>query len=96
MRMRKVGNTDLMVSEICLGTGSFGGVGMYRMSGNIQQEEANEIVSAALDSGINFFDTAELRRRSLGKHWNPAEKRLLLLPRWRRSGRTETAEHPNC
>ena len=45
MRMRKVGNTDLMVSEICLGTGSFGGVGMYRMSGNIQQEEANSELS---------------------------------------------------
>lgn len=60
MRRRKVGNTDIMVSEICLGTGSFGGVGMYRMSGNIQQEEANEIVGAALDSGINFFDTAEI------------------------------------
>ena len=60
MRMRKVGNTDLMVSEICLGTGSFGGVGMYRMSGNIQQEEANDIVAAALDAGINFFDTAEI------------------------------------
>lgn len=58
MRMRKVGNTDLMVSEICLGTGSFGGRGMYKMSGDIQQQEANCIVETALDSGINFFDTA--------------------------------------
>ena len=84
MRMRKVGNTDLMVSEICLGTGSFGGVGMYRMSGNIQQEEANEIVSAALDSGINFFDTAEIysdgvAEEILGKALEPRRKEAVIV-----------------
>lgn len=60
MRMRKVGNTDIMVSEVCLGTGSFGGLGMYKMSGDIQQKEADDIVAFALDSGVNFFDTAEI------------------------------------
>ena len=76
MRMRKVGNTDLMVSEICLGTGSFGGVGMYRMSGNIQQEEANEIVGTALDSGINLFTRTAWRKRFLERPWKHAEKKL--------------------
>ena len=84
MRMRKVGNTDLMVSEICLGTGSFGGVGMYRMSGNIQQEEADEIVNAALDSGINFFDTAEiysdgLAEEILGKALESRRKEAVIV-----------------
>ena len=84
MRMRKVGNTDLMVSEICLGTGSFGGVGMYRMSGNIQQAEADEIVAAALDSGINFFDTAEiysdgLAEEILGKALETRRKEAVVL-----------------
>ena len=60
MRMRKIGNTGIEVSEICLGTGSFGGLGMYKMSGDIQQQEADAIVGFALDSGINFFDTAEI------------------------------------
>ena len=60
MRMRKIGNTDISVSEVCLGTGSFGGLGMYKMSGDIQQQEADGIVGLALDSGINFFDTAEI------------------------------------
>jgi len=58
MRTRNIGNTGISVSEICLGTGSFGGLGMYKMSGDIQQQEANNIVETALDSGINFFDTA--------------------------------------
>ena len=84
MRMRKVGNTDLMVSEICLGTGSFGGVGMYRMSGNIQQEEANEIVGMALDSGINLFDTAEIysdgvAEEILGKALEARRKEAVIL-----------------
>ena len=84
MRMRKVGNTDLMVSEICLGTGSFGGVGMYRMSGNIQQEEANEIVGTALDSGINLFDTAEIysdgvAEEILGKALESRRKEAVIL-----------------
>ncbi len=84
MRMRKVGNTDLMVSEICLGTGSFGGVGMYRMSGNIQQEEANEIVGTALDAGINLFDTAEIysdgvAEEILGKALEARRKEAVIL-----------------
>jgi aryl-alcohol dehydrogenase-like predicted oxidoreductase len=82
--MRKVGNTDLMVSEICLGTGSFGGVGMYRMSGNIQQEEANEIVGTALDAGINLFDTAEIysdgvAEEILGKALEARRKEAVIL-----------------
>ncbi|HHT16361.1 MAG TPA: aldo/keto reductase [Papillibacter sp.] len=60
MRMRQIGKTGISVSEICLGTGSFGGLGMYKMSGDIQQDEADRIVGLALDSGINFFDSAEI------------------------------------
>ncbi len=60
MRMRKVGSTGIEVSEVCLGTGTFGGRGMYAMSGSVQQEEANRIVGTALDNGLNFFDTAAI------------------------------------
>lgn len=40
----------LRVSDFCLGTMTFGH--------GTSQEEAGEIVAAALDAGINFFDTA--------------------------------------
>jgi aryl-alcohol dehydrogenase-like predicted oxidoreductase len=59
MRMRFLGRTGLQVSELCLGTGSFGGRGVYKKTGEIRQKEANLIVGRALDSGINFFNTAE-------------------------------------
>ena len=59
MRMRFLGKTGLQVSEICLGTGSFGGSGTYKRTGSINQKEADEIVSLAFDAGINFFNTAE-------------------------------------
>ena len=84
MRMRKVGDTGISVSEICLGTGSFGGLGMYRMSGNINQKEADEIVGLALDSGINFFDTAEiysdgLAEQILGKALGEKRKSAVIV-----------------
>jgi aryl-alcohol dehydrogenase-like predicted oxidoreductase len=59
MRMRFLGRTGLQVSELCLGTGSFGGLGVYKASGEVDQKEANLIIATALDSGVNFFNTAE-------------------------------------
>lgn len=59
MRMRFLGKTGLQVSELCLGTGSFGGRGGYERTGTINQKEADYIVSMALDAGLNFFNTAE-------------------------------------
>jgi len=60
MRKTRLKNTEIEVSRICLGTGSFGGTGVYRKSGEITQNEANNIVAAALDGGINVFDSAEI------------------------------------
>jgi len=57
--MRFLGKTGLQVSELCLGTGGFGGKGVYKKTGEIGQQEADYIVARALDSGINFFNTAE-------------------------------------
>ncbi|MBN1189675.1 MAG: aldo/keto reductase [Dehalococcoidales bacterium] len=59
MKMRFLGKTGLQVSELCLGTGSFGGRSGYERTGTISQEEADAIVNMCLDTGINFFDTAE-------------------------------------
>jgi aryl-alcohol dehydrogenase-like predicted oxidoreductase len=59
MRYRFLGKTGLQVSELCLGTASFGGKGVYEQSGSIGQNDADYIVSRALNAGINFFNTAE-------------------------------------
>lgn len=52
MKMNRLGRTDILVSEICLGTMTWG-------SQNTR-EEAYAQMDYALDHGVNFFDTAEL------------------------------------
>jgi len=52
MNFKKLGNTDLKISTICLGTMTWGEQN--------NQKEAFEQMNYALDSGINFFDTAEI------------------------------------
>ena len=52
MNYRKLGNTDLDVSTICLGTMTWGEQN--------SQEESFEQMDYALDQGINFFDAAEM------------------------------------
>jgi aryl-alcohol dehydrogenase-like predicted oxidoreductase len=60
MRTRILGKTGLTVSELCLGSATFGGLGVYKYSGALSQSEADRIVGMALDAGINFFNTAEI------------------------------------
>jgi len=61
MRMKKLGNTGLLVSELCLGTMTFGNSGgMFAQIGQLQQSDVDGIVLAALDGGINFIDTADV------------------------------------
>lgn len=50
MKKRRLGNSDLLVSEIGLGCMSLGTV----------ENHASEIIQSALDEGINYFDTADL------------------------------------
>ncbi len=52
MKKVKLGSSDLQVSEVCLGSMTWG----------VQntQEDANEQIDYALDQGINFIDTAEM------------------------------------
>ena len=62
MNHRPLGRTGLFVSELCLGTMTFGGgdEGLWGKIGRLQQDEAERIVGAALDAGINFIDTADV------------------------------------
>jgi aryl-alcohol dehydrogenase-like predicted oxidoreductase len=63
MKYKQLGRTGLFVSEICLGTMTFGGnadAGMWRAIGTLEQEAVDEIVGGALAAGVNFFDTADV------------------------------------
>jgi len=61
-QFRHLGKTDLMVSPIGLGVMELAGGGglIGRMFPLIPTEDKNAIIQAALDGGINFFDTAEM------------------------------------
>jgi aryl-alcohol dehydrogenase-like predicted oxidoreductase len=61
MRHHPLGRTGLFVSELCLGTMTFGGSeGMWGVIGKLQQSDAERLVGQALDAGINFIDTADV------------------------------------
>ena len=62
MRMKKLGNTGLVVSEICLGTMTFGGgsQGIWAAIGQLGQNEVNDILRSAIERGVNFLDTADV------------------------------------
>src|SRR5579871_3162452 len=60
MRYNLLGNTGLYVSELCLGTMTFGGHGtVWQAIGRLGQQESLALVAAALDAGVNFIDTAD-------------------------------------
>ncbi|MBC7726661.1 MAG: aldo/keto reductase [Microbacteriaceae bacterium] len=59
MRYHTLGQTGLFVSELALGTMTFGGTGPYAAMGNIQQAEAEAVIQQALAAGINLIDTAD-------------------------------------
>ena len=62
MRMNKLGRTGLVVSELCLGTMTFGGSEgeMWGKIGDLDAAAAERLVGRALDGGINFIDTADV------------------------------------
>ena len=61
MEYKTLGNTGLLVSTLCFGTMTFsGGEGMWGTIGNVEQNEADELVKASINAGVNFFDTADV------------------------------------
>ncbi|HZV98215.1 MAG TPA: aldo/keto reductase [Methylophilaceae bacterium] len=60
MRYKLLGQTGLYVSELCLGTMTFGAKGYWEVMGGLQQEAVTAQVKEAFDAGINFIDTANV------------------------------------
>lgn len=52
MQYAKLGKSGMKVSRLCLGTMNFGP--------QTDEQEAFRIMDAALDAGVNFFDTANI------------------------------------
>jgi len=77
MKYSRLGNSDLVVSQLCLGCMSFGDSSSKMHDWTLNPVESEEIIKHALDLGINFFDTAnsysagtseEYLGRALKKH----------------------------
>jgi aryl-alcohol dehydrogenase-like predicted oxidoreductase len=63
MKYNQLGRTGLFVSELCLGTMTFGGnedAGWWSVIGKVAQDGVDAILARALAAGINFIDTADV------------------------------------
>ena len=62
IELRHLGKTDILVTPVGLGVMELAGGGglLGRVFPVIPQDEKNAIIKAALDGGINWFDTAEM------------------------------------
>jgi aryl-alcohol dehydrogenase-like predicted oxidoreductase len=82
MRYRLLGQTGLYVSELCLGTMTYGGgTGIWENIGKLQQGAVDEQVKAAVDAGINFIDTANVYSHGLSETLLGQSLKNLQLPR---------------
>jgi aryl-alcohol dehydrogenase-like predicted oxidoreductase len=79
MELRRVGDSGLRVSEIGLGCNNFGM--------RIDQDQATAVVEAALETGIDFFDTADIYGGAqsevmLGKALGPRRKDVIIASKF--------------
>jgi aryl-alcohol dehydrogenase-like predicted oxidoreductase len=83
MRYRLLGQTGLYVSELCLGTMTYGGggAGIWASIGKLQQDAVNEQVKTAVDAGINFIDTANVYSLGQSETLLGQSLKSLALPR---------------
>jgi aryl-alcohol dehydrogenase-like predicted oxidoreductase len=92
IQLRQLGKTDILVTPVGLGVMELGGGGglLGRIFPIISLEEKNAIIKAALDGGINWFDTAEMygagiSERSLASGLKAAgkpDKEVVIATKW--------------
>ena len=92
IKLRQLGKTDILVTPVGLGVMELaGGGGLIGYAFPvIPQEEKNAIIKAALDGGMNWFDTAEMygagvSERSLAtglKAAGKADKEVVIATKW--------------
>jgi aryl-alcohol dehydrogenase-like predicted oxidoreductase len=82
MRYNQLGRTGVFVSELCLGTMTFGGgEGIWKQIGDLQQGDAERLVGRALDAGINFIDTADVYAEGVSEQITGQALKNLKVPR---------------
>ena len=81
MKYKLLGNTGLKVSELCLGTMTFGGKGFWTNIGTLQQQAVDQLVGASVEAGINFIDTANAYSEGLSEEMTGKAVRNLGLKR---------------
>lgn len=82
MRNTPLGRTGLFVSELCLGTMTFGGSNdLWGKIGTLQQADAERLVGQALDAGINFIDTADVYASGASEQITGQALKNLKVPR---------------
>ncbi|MDB5733030.1 MAG: aldo/keto reductase [Variovorax sp.] len=82
MRHHPLGRTGLFVSELCLGTMTFGGgEGIWSKIGALQQADAERLLGQAFDAGINFVDTADVYSGGLSEQITGQALKNLKVPR---------------
>lgn len=77
MNYRTLGSTDLQVSDLCLGTMTF--------KWTSTEDESYQVMDAAIDAGINFFDTADIY-----SNWvegNPGGTAEEVIGKWFQNGK---------
>lgn len=67
MQYNQLGKTGVLVSELCLGTMTFGGKGYWKAMGEVHPDEVTGIVKTSVDAGINFIDTANAYSEGLSE-----------------------------
>ena len=60
MRYRLLGRSGLLVSEICLGTMTYGGKGRWQPIGQLGLADVEGQIKTAFEVGVNFIDTADV------------------------------------
>ena len=81
MKYRLLGRTGLYVSELCLGTMTFGDQGFWKVMGGLGQEAVTGLVKQAFDAGVNFIDTANVYSLGMSETLTGAAIKNLGLPR---------------
>jgi aryl-alcohol dehydrogenase-like predicted oxidoreductase len=81
MQYRTLGRTGLYVSELSLGTMTFGGGAFWEAIGELDVDDAARIIACAVDAGINLIDTADVYAQGRSEEITGAAIRKLGLPR---------------
>jgi aryl-alcohol dehydrogenase-like predicted oxidoreductase len=68
MEFRQLGKSGLKVPVLCFGTGTFGGGSeFFRAWGETDVAEATRLIDVCMESGVNFFDTADVYSQGLSE-----------------------------